>query len=497
MAANATIAPGDPILHRTADWEAAEEVFDDLQRCGMTESGREWCEDALDPFHDKIRRTSGLPDFDQSFTVPQRVDAAVSLNAPVLSPPLGPDDKWALHIFTTPLTATEPLVTGLVRGAEFRPQPQSIQGTMGTLTILKTRNTLPFGWSNDPNGPGGSLPSAGDYEVEGLSIVNFEQSAAPEINTWTADAKFMNGKCRVTSMGFEVSNSTPLLTNGGTCTPYRQNNKFHDVYGFDAAPTGATPGLPTVESRWATNRLGRLPPATLKEVKLLPNRSWPAREGCYCVNVLEGFDIPFSEPMPIDLLLKGPEAAGSGGWANSTLGPNGQGVLGIKTDFASSGFVPLPYPPGGGGIEPTLKTFHQFSQTGVVFTDLPLSATFMLTLRLGVERAPSASETDLVVLAQPSPQYDSLAWTFYSETARQSPVGAMLKENALGTHFVKTAKNLVKGIDRALEVGLPIAEQLAPAFGPKAALAVQATKLARGAVKGRRKKKVAGRKVAR
>jgi len=85
-----------------------------------------------------------------------------------------------------------------------------------------------------------------------------------------------------------------------------------------------------------------------------------------------------------------------------------------------------------------------FNACGAFFTGLSPQTTLNLTVHYYVERFPDVAQTDLVLLATPSPRYDSQALTFYSNAVRDMPVGVMQRENSLGSWFrgaIQTVRN--------------------------------------------------------
>jgi hypothetical protein len=90
---------------------------------------------------------------------------------------------------------------------------------------------------------------------------------------------------------------------------------------------------------------------------------------------------------------------------------------------------------------------------GLYFTGLSLQTTLAITLNCFVERFPGPQETDLVVLAKPSPQYDLLALEIYSHALHDMPPGVMVKENGLGEWFadvIGKVNNIFGGSLRSL-----------------------------------------------
>jgi len=96
---------------------------------------------------------------------------------------------------------------------------------------------------------------------------------------------------------------------------------------------------------------------------------------------------------------------------------------------------------------------------GAYFTGLNKQSTIQLTVNYYVERYPSPSDQDLVVLASPSPGYDPCALELYSRTISKMPVGVPQGLNPLGEWF----KEVLQAVTR---FSTPILKVIKPALGP-------------------------------
>jgi len=127
-----------------------------------------------------------------------------------------------------------------------------------------------------------------------------------------------------------------------------------------------------------------------------------------------------------------------------------------------------------------------FHTSGAYFTGLSLQSTLTVTGNFYIERFPSQLETDLVILAKPSPGFDARALELYSHALSGLPPGVMVKENGLGDWFMDTVGK-VAGFAAPILKSIPLpmtqaAGALAGAFasgrGARAAGPSRATNLA-------------------
>jgi hypothetical protein len=174
------------------------------------------------------------------------------------------------------------------------------------------------------------------------------------------------------------------------------------------------------------------------------------------------------------------------GWDNEFCQPRavarvfeGKDVLNVSDggDQPFAGFGSFSTQPGAlvtPLTEPMVNsTSTPFSTKGIILEGLHPESVVTINLRVLMERVPTLSETDLVVLATPSPTYDELAWRFYSEAIRTMPIAVPLNENFTGGWFKGVAKSIGKGVKAVAPVAKVVAKHALPLAGPKGALAAK------------------------
>lgn len=330
---------------------------------------------ALDPFHDFDVPVQGIPDSNTSKVVIQEVTKTLTISSS-----LGPTALWDLHVATMPELALEPMQYANTdqfgtTGTFGVPQPASSR--VGPFVVV----TAPAGGSTFPDAV---PPSAGT------------QTIVPDFTSWFA------GQKRLVAMAFEVHDTTADIYKQGTVTVYRmpQSNVTSEMaYTGD----GGITFLPK------TAFISRLPPANIGEAMLMSgSRQWEAKAGCYCVGSQD---------------LTRADLVGSV-WG---------GRLFIQGDNLGTNpsWVCQNWSPGAPQLSYVWKP-TAFHTSGAYFTGLNANSTLTLTLKLIYETSPTFENTQLVVMAQPSPDYDPVAIEIYKQASVSLPPGVPVDQNASG-----------------------------------------------------------------
>jgi hypothetical protein len=370
---------------------------------GLTETGRDWLIAAVDPFHDTPLNVTGYPDVNEASSVMQ----CVKLSA-VLACPSTITGNWDCHIHNFPwLTPTTQLlcsdnVNGLNPGI-----PQVTSGSQwGGLAI--------------------DIVPAGGYtfHFNDTSITTpFANSIAP----------YTTSEFRVIGMGFEVINTTSELNIQGLVTSYRQPMSSLDSGSAKAIyATSSNATLDTFVFGNLETVVTTAPPDSASAAMLLDgSRQWKAKDGGYCVSTLNSPEIPAgtNNVSVISRLL--PQDVQSG------AGPNASGVSVPAPVFTSPLLVT-----GTNGLSAqftflgSMRTnLLPFNHSGLYFTGLSNSTTLQVNVIYYIERFPTTTDTDLVVIAKPSCRADDVAIELYSEVIRMMPTGVPQKMNGLGEWF--------------------------------------------------------------
>jgi hypothetical protein len=276
-----------------------------------------------------------------------------------------------------------------------------------------------------------------------------------------ASNHYTDGSHRIIGLAFEVVNTTPALYRGGSVTCWRQT----------ADPVGnymnAVDALGDPAADYHDMVFSRAPPPTVDDAMLLRDTvQWPAEQGAYVVSSQTGWDNEFVIPQSKYQIIDG---AG----AQACYDSRGNTFTGI-TNYAvgNADWSTVDCPMNNSNTE--------FSNCGAIFSGLQEQTTLRINWRFIVERTPSLSEPDLVVLTSPSPAYDPVAYEFYSHARRLMPVGVPLNENFMGTWFKEAAKNTFDAVKGAAKFAAP---RLLKGQHPLEIIIEGATKAHRGAKK--------------
>lgn len=356
----------------------------------LSADGANWLRKSLDPFHDFEVSLRGYPDANTSKVVIQEVTLSKQISAPGTT-------GYDMHIFTLPELHTLPIGSNLNQALTI--------DQYGTVTTANTSfNLLPN--SNFPiapitivTGPVGSYTTwDGTNNSAGVCTVqNFDFSP------------WLDGQKRVIGMAFEVHDTTAELYKQGTVTVYRlpQVINVQQLNFISGTNTGKTPSVTYVS---------RSPPSNLASTLLLPGtRQWEAKDGCYCVATFD------DRKMELQGNEYGSRVFTSGDFASSGASTAGFGSIPLATADPSAwscqlrSFKPIP-----------------FHTSGAYFTGLNANSTFTVTVKLLLEVAPTPDNQQLVVLSQPSPDFDPVAIELYKHASQMLAPGVPVGENASG-----------------------------------------------------------------
>jgi hypothetical protein len=314
----------------------------------------------------------------------------------------------------------------------------------------------------------GSFPSgngttpAGTVTYGGLMYQSVQTGTNAAFTTNTGQmelpTQYWGGAARIIAAGFEVTNTTAPIYQSGMVTTWRSpcppfNNATSYQYRYKiATPSWSTPGYNDYLEF-------TMPPVNTQQAMLLNgSRQWAAKEGAYVVCAGHGMDNPPQYTNFTSPLLAVPNT-------NNPVQYVGEVPIVFNKDVN-----------GNYGYGWTDKFWTPFDPCGAYFTGLSLQTTLTITWHVFVERFPSFEDSDLIVLATPSPKYDPQALELYSAVMSEIPTGVMVKENGLGDWFreaVKIAEDVVtpalsmiphpaaQGIAKGLSFVTPVAKAIA------------------------------------
>jgi hypothetical protein len=395
----------------------------------LTKDGRDWLIAAIDPFHDLQLSVHGYPDTNVAGSVVQCVKMSTTIAAPA-----GVTGNWDCNIFSLPVTAD--MVLGL---ADF-----SIDSP--TLHKITAPPGFTFGTLNIISGQTG-------YDLNVSSIVTGGVTPAPVVSTLSPNA-YLAGASRIIASGFEVVNTTADLQKQGTVTVYRvpQTNDPPQTWAISGTGTDGMTGCGSLRN------IIDVPSNTADALLLTGTRQWAAREGSYNVVTFSSQVLPIAQDLNEGVVFNTDAPGGRPGTVAASL-------------IEAASF-------GNDCFHSTCNYTSQNS-AGAFFTGLSNQSTLTITHNVYVERFPSTVDTDLVVLAQPSPRYDLIALELYSECLADMPIACMVKDNGLGD-WIKNAVSKVSSL--AAPVLSMIPHPAAQAGATLARAAQQATSSSRGAI---------------
>jgi hypothetical protein len=385
----------------------------------LSQAGLDWMTIALDPFHDTEMNCPGFPDLISSKSIVQCITQTVNVTNTASAYDchiffLPCSQIWSANIWSNQLLRTLITPDGFIAGTQTGP---ILNPGLNVLTTF----------------PGVSWYSS-------TAGTNFPEAGLP--------LSFGAGQTRLVAVGWEVVNTTPVTLMQGSVTAYKSPNTFVNsvITSGGEFVSDATVSYPI--------QFGALPPGTQTDAALFPNsRTWQASEGLYQIATLNETQNPYASPVP--------------GLAGFMTVPNETDLLDATPNLAyiptlNDAATALPIAPI---IAYPYASNHGFpwDVSGAVFAGLSAQSTLQVTVKYYVERIPTISDPNLLVLCRQPPSYDPLALEIYSRVVAKLPVGCKVDENPLGEWF-DTVMDIVAA-------GLPIVgSSLAAIFPPAAAL---------------------------
>lgn len=398
-------------------------------RTGMTEEGKQWLICAFDPFHDQALDLRGIPDRAEGNSIVQCIKRQSTISITGV-----PQD---VLIVTDPLQFRVGGIFSRMFRQYFDPTADASGINMGGLSIIRVNAG---GDPLDPASPG------------------FTQSGL------TTSAPYVVERSRALSRGFEVHNTTPELYKGGSVTCFHQNqtrNEFSFMLAANTALVSAskkkdlipvvTSSEPDVDSRKLEKKHAKLtgpanrifsvadflpiepPPRSVATATLLPlSHGWEASKGCYCVARQNQADNPPTYPVPVVGLHTTDSTGTETFCADFPQTPDG-------LDFNMTG----DYVAVDDEFACPMNRRLPFNTCGAYFTGLPVNTELTIFYNEWIERFPTTTQSDLIVLSKPSACFDPIALEAYAHICKTMPVAMVAKANGLGDWFCDAVAGLV------------------------------------------------------
>jgi hypothetical protein len=409
----------------------------------LTPEGREALIKLTDPFHDTIVKFPGIPDSLPEPSIVREPKKQWTISNPQTDKTL----PFDVHIFSLP-ERNEMSVSGV----------EYATGSISQWGQFEFDGSGPF--NGVPIGPlvAVAVP-AGSATTPANSAwpPNMSQSSLTVFNF----DEYYSGQSRETYSGVEVHNVTNPLNVGGAVTVYRLPNF---TYPSQISVYDSSSGNPT-DCRGCFGLVSRMPPGDVgSAMKLAASVTYEAKDGAY---VVESFrleeNLPQTGASAIRAFVAGDVAGGN------ITGSELPCMIAWVPDSQSGGKL---------GLAPNCKAVSK-DTSGIYFTGLPGASQLTVNVRKGIETFPSYT-SEIVDLAQPTPDYDPVFFELYKRICQELPPGVAVGENASGDFW-----------DSILGLVGDIAPTVGSMFGPAGALLGNAIGGGAKAIKGAPEKKKA------
>jgi len=384
-------------------------------RTGLTEDGKAWLLETLDPFPDYSQHLVGEVDKFQARTLVRKVKKSMTLSAPT-----SVTGNWDALIFVP-----NNLFSGVF--------------TSGG----NTQNTIPCQHFYD-----GAIiypTSGGVYPLQSLTayVVPTGSDVFPTNATWPwtetnvnrfsgiSYEEFMTDRCRLVGGAIEVTNTTAELYRGGQILIGDISSTFESSVSVTMRQDvqNLIAPLPT--------KIMNGPPNNYATARLVPGAvSWGADEGCYAVLRRSKVENHLNPPIAQQLLYV--QSANLASTITTSSYDVGVGNPGVWT-VMSTGNTNLPYVLQN-RYPPTLVT--PFDGKFIYITNQDPHSNFVIDINLIMEFLPDSGNVLDQTLASPSPQLDQVAIELYSHVLNDLPSACPVAENASGDWMKSVASAL-------------------------------------------------------
>jgi len=409
-------------------------------RLGLTEAGKNWIINTIDPFHDNPVPRAGIPDGSDGNNVCQLVKQSFTISAP---PGTSATGTWDCNIVDWPSVLSYFVQGAYSANPAGKPPPSNVAyvgGGGGSATISITAGGI----------TAFSAPTGAETGLSANIAQGISPGAGYARNGISLPPSYITGKHRVVSKGFEVYNTSPVLYKSGTVTCWRSPTPSTDAAyaGQIIIVSGTTPPTPAGNSLVSFLEFEG-PPATSAKALLLPDsKQWDAEKGCYVVSSLHSVDVPVRNTSPLSSLI--------------TDNTSGSPLLVTSTLIAESGTGI----PASIVYVPTAQDAGEFDLCGAYFTGLSPQSSLLVNYNVIVERFPGSDVPDLEVIATAAPHRDDIALALYSHLISSMPVGVPVGQNGLGDWFMDAVDAASKYIGPVLAaVPHPYAKGASMALG--------------------------------
>jgi len=384
----------------------------------LTEDGKNFLIQTLDPNHDRPFRKIGWVDNNTRPSVVRMVKQSMQISAvsgggaPVLAP-------WDVHIAISPFSSGSSMSQVALRqnNALILTTGGNIMPFTGLRAVAQFSSGSPVVWT----------PTLGSSTyLGGLSV----------------DPAYLSSDSRLVGIAFEVTDTSAEINKQGTLTAYAypQNGPI-DYY---AAMTAGTSGQLNLGSFRGKRVI--YPPTSQADALLLPDtKQWEAKFGSYSVPTFQDIHNPLSSNCSMVPVF---EASTTKFDVNAVTGDPcylSDIVAAVSTSSTLPGTVVT-----AKMVAPNYTHFFPINTSGVILSGLNPNSSFNVSMTYVMEEVPTLSDKASVVLTQPPPAFDPWVLNLYTHIVAHLPPAVYVAENDLGEWFWGIVEDISEAIGPVL-----------------------------------------------
>lgn len=398
-----------------------------VEEKAITPQGLSWLTLAVDPWHDTaVTGFEGLPDQGIGKSVTFQVVQELSISKNTSPVPL-PAGNWSVRIGNYPILQDLDVSSGLYYGD----------------IITQNNSTTEL-----------MVPIQVNYAADGVDMDSVAIGGLTNPQGISLPTEFCKGIVKVCGIGIEVINTTAELQRQGLmscCRMVQPDMEPYCAYISQSVPANS----------WATKTVTpvRSLPKNLQEMALYPGFAQDEAKNGYYAPVLLKFGKERHYPLPISALLLEDDTAA--------------GLVNVATPIVCHTSRNTPFTAPGNTTQfyttRTQPLFYGADSNVIFFSGLSDATTLTLRVRFILERFPSDSESQILVIATPSAPYDPAVLEIYSKAVQMLPAGVPFTENPAGEWWKKMLSSigsvaspmlkmlphpLAQGLARAVDVGV-------------------------------------------
>jgi hypothetical protein len=406
------------LILRSAKGEYTNKINKMLDNINVTQDGRDWLMQILDPFPDYRQRIVGMPDENQASSLTRKIKLSFNIQCP-----------------TSVVTPTFDCLICFVPNL-FEPSSSNSVGVKHPRSLYMGKN----GTVTDPTNSSNAIYGIGpvfSYCVESGNTVFptsglFTDNAAGRFTKLDLTPYLNTSRVRMLGGGIEVTNTTPELYRSGAISVCDISSEFISVNILTNDQT-----INNYNSTVPAHMMNA-PISNLASMRQAPGSvRWNADDGCYAVLRQSKKENPFRHPVSAAQLYYADYFVPTSSSEFFGLDYTGVGNFGVPINTSATNGTFQPYLP-----PPSLPV--PFDMKCILLTGCDSHSTFTVDLNLLLEYIPAQDNFMDQALSVPSPRYDPIAIELYSRVMSELPPAVPVWENAEGDWWEKVLDGIAK-----------------------------------------------------